>query len=41
MGASRHRRHGLGEQAGAAHDKGATGFGVALLDRFVADNYES
>ena len=22
------------------HDKGATGFGVALLDRFVADNYE-
>jgi leucyl aminopeptidase len=22
------------------HDKGATGFGVALLDRFVADNHE-
>jgi leucyl aminopeptidase len=22
-------------------DKGATGFGVALLDRFIADNYES
>jgi leucyl aminopeptidase len=26
---------------GPLHDKGATGFGVALLDRFVADNYES
>jgi leucyl aminopeptidase len=22
-------------------DKGATGFGVALLDRFITDNYES
>jgi leucyl aminopeptidase len=26
---------------GALYDKGATGFGVALLDRFVADNFES
>jgi leucyl aminopeptidase len=26
---------------GPLYDKGATGFGVALLDRFVADNYES
>lgn len=26
---------------GALYDKGATGFGVALLDRFIADNYES
>ncbi|SMF78948.1 leucyl aminopeptidase [Allosphingosinicella indica] len=26
---------------GTLWDKGATGFGVALLDRFVADNYES
>jgi leucyl aminopeptidase len=25
---------------GATHDKGATGFGVRLLDRFVADNFE-
>jgi leucyl aminopeptidase len=25
---------------GAVWDKGATGFGVRLLDRFVADNYE-
>jgi leucyl aminopeptidase len=28
------------EKAGHLHDKGATGFGVALLDRFVADNFE-
>jgi leucyl aminopeptidase len=27
-------------KAGALWDKGATGFGVALLDRFVADNFE-
>jgi len=26
---------------GTLYDKGATGYGVALLDRFVADNYES
>ena len=26
---------------GSLWDKGATGFGVALLDRFVADNFES
>ena len=25
---------------GAVHDKGATGYGVRLLDRFVADNFE-
>jgi leucyl aminopeptidase len=28
------------DKAGTLHDKGATGFGVALLDRFVADNFE-
>jgi leucyl aminopeptidase len=28
------------EKASHLHDKGATGFGVALLDRFVADNFE-
>jgi leucyl aminopeptidase len=28
------------DKAGHLYDKGATGFGVALLDRFVADNYE-
>ncbi|MDB5692297.1 MAG: leucyl aminopeptidase [Alphaproteobacteria bacterium] len=28
------------EKAGHLYDKGATGFGVALLDRFVADNFE-
>jgi len=28
-------------KAGTLYDKGATGYGVALLDRFVADNYES
>jgi leucyl aminopeptidase len=28
------------EKAAHLYDKGATGFGVALLDRFVADNYE-
>ena len=28
------------EKPGHLHDKGATGFGVALLDRFVADNFE-
>jgi leucyl aminopeptidase len=27
-------------KAGTLFDKGATGFGVALLDRFIADNYE-
>jgi leucyl aminopeptidase len=27
-------------KAGPLHDKGATGYGVALLDRFVADNFE-
>jgi leucyl aminopeptidase len=27
-------------KAGSLWDKGATGFGVALLDRFIADNYE-
>ncbi|HEY0413637.1 MAG TPA: leucyl aminopeptidase [Allosphingosinicella sp.] len=28
------------DKASHLHDKGATGFGVALLDRFVADNFE-
>ncbi len=28
------------DKAGATFDKGATGFGVRLLDRFVADNFE-
>ncbi len=28
------------DKAGALHDKGATGYGVALLDRFIADNHE-
>ncbi len=27
-------------KAGATHDKGATGFGVRLLDRFIAENHE-
>jgi leucyl aminopeptidase len=26
---------------GSLFDKGATGYGVALLDRFIADNFES
>ncbi|MEI6418167.1 MAG: leucyl aminopeptidase [Sphingomonadales bacterium] len=26
---------------GALHDKGATGYGVRLLDRFIADNFEA
>ena len=28
------------DKAGVAWDKGATGFGVRLLDRFIADNFE-
>ena len=28
------------DKAGDTHDKGATGYGVKLLDRFVADNFE-
>jgi leucyl aminopeptidase len=28
------------EKAGVHHDKGATGYGVRLLDRFVRDNFE-
>jgi len=28
------------DKAGSTYDKGATGFGVRLLDRFVADNFE-
>jgi leucyl aminopeptidase len=28
------------DKPGATHDKGATGFGVRLLDRFIADNFE-
>jgi leucyl aminopeptidase len=29
------------DKPGALWDKGATGYGVALLDRFVADNFEA
>jgi leucyl aminopeptidase len=29
------------EKAGNLHDKGATGYGVALLDRYIADNHEA
>ena len=28
------------DKPGTTHDKGATGYGVRLLDRFVADNFE-
>ncbi len=28
------------DKPGPTHDKGATGFGVRLLDRFIADNFE-
>jgi leucyl aminopeptidase len=28
-------------KAGALHDKGATGFGVRLIDKLVADHFES
>jgi leucyl aminopeptidase len=28
------------DKAGSLYDKGATGFGVALLDRFIADHHE-
>ncbi|MDQ2879008.1 MAG: leucyl aminopeptidase [Pseudomonadota bacterium] len=28
------------DKPGTHHDKGATGFGVRLLDRFIADNFE-
>jgi leucyl aminopeptidase len=28
-------------KAGATWEKGATGYGARLLDRFIADNYES
>nr|WP_310524904.1 leucyl aminopeptidase [Polymorphobacter sp.] len=28
-------------KAGTLHDKGATGYGVRLLDRFIAENYET
>ena len=28
------------DKPGATWDKGATGYGVRLLDRFVADNFE-
>jgi leucyl aminopeptidase len=28
------------EKPGTLWDKGATGYGVALLDRFIADNFE-
>ena len=30
-----------GDKPGVNHDKGATGYGVRLLDRFVRDNFES
>ena len=28
------------DKANHLHDKGATGFGVAVLDRYIADNHE-
>ena len=28
------------DKAGPVYDKGATGFGVRLLDRFIAENFE-
>ena len=28
-------------KAGTLHDKGATGYGVRLLDRFIAANFEA
>ena len=28
------------DKAGTTYDKGATGYGVKLLDRFVLDNFE-
>ena len=28
------------DKPGAVHDKGATGYGVRVLDRFIADNFE-
>ena len=40
LGASGHRRHGLEQQGRAMYLKGATAFGVRLLDRLVADHYE-
>jgi leucyl aminopeptidase len=29
------------DKASSTYDKGATGFGVRLIDQFVADNLES
>jgi leucyl aminopeptidase len=29
------------DKPGALYDKGATGYGVALLDRLISDNFES
>ena len=41
VGASRHRRHGLDARKDAPTvPKGATAFGVRLLDRLVAEHYE-
>ncbi len=40
LGASRHRRHGLDRQGRPTYDKGATGYGVRLLDQYVADSVE-
>ena len=41
LGASRHRRHRLERRRTCATmPKGATAFGVRLLDRLVADHYE-
>ena len=28
------------DKPGHAHDKGATGYGVRLIDRLIADNFE-
>jgi hypothetical protein len=38
LGASRHRGHRLADRPGATWDKGATGYGVRLLDAFVRDS---
>ena len=41
VGAPGHRGHRLGDERRAATwDKGATGYGVRLLDRFVTDVFE-
>ena len=41
LGASRHRRHRHGAPKNAINQSWGSGFGVRLLDRLVADHYES